>query len=66
MDATTGHTQGFPLKKKGKEAAAILKCIKRLELAVGKAIKRYHFDNEKEQRTASLLKELVSKGTMVT
>ena len=66
VDAATGHTQGFPLKKKSEAATAILKGIRRLELAVGKTVKRYHSDNAKEKRTKSLLNELEAKGTKVS
>ena len=38
VDATTDHTQGFPMKKKNEAANAILKGIRKLELAVGKSI----------------------------
>ena len=34
VDAATGHTQGFPMKKKSEAATMILKGIRRLELAV--------------------------------
>ena len=66
VDAATGHTQGFPMKKKSEAAAAILKGIRRLEVAVGKTVKRYHSDNAKEQRTKALIKELESHGTKVS
>lgn len=66
VDAATGHTQGFHVKKKSEEAATILKGIRRLELAFGKLVKIYHSDNAKDQITKVLLKNLESKGTKVT
>ena len=66
VDAATGHTQGFPLKKKNEAANAILKGIRKLELAVGKSIKRYHCNNSKEQITKGLLNELAANGTKIS
>ena len=66
VDAGAGHTKGFPMKKKSEAATAILKGIRRLELAIGKTVKRYHSDNAKEQRTKALLKELESKDTKIS
>lgn len=66
VDSATGHTQLFPMKKKSEAAAEILKGISRLELAVGKTVKRYHSDNAKEQRKKALSKELESKGTKIS
>lgn len=52
------------MKKKSEEARhAILKSIRKLELAVGKAVKRSNLDNAKKQRNKKLVDELESKGT---
>lgn len=53
--AASGHTKGFPMKKKSDADKGMLQAIKRLELALGKSAKRYHSENAKEQRTKSLL-----------
>lgn len=66
VDAATGHTQGFTMKKKSDAPAAKLKGIRRLKVAVGKKVKMHHSDNTKEQRTKGLLKELEAKGTRIT
>lgn len=47
VDAATGNTKGFSMKKKGEAAEEILTGIRRLKLAVGKTVKRYHPDNAK-------------------
>lgn len=51
VDAASGHTQRFPMKKKSEEADMILKAIRKLELAVGRTVQIYHSDNAKEHRT---------------
>eukprot|EP00173_Palmaria_palmata_P004371 Plantae.Rhodophyta-Palmaria_palmata.ctg5793.p1 GENE.Plantae.Rhodophyta-Palmaria_palmata.ctg5793~~Plantae.Rhodophyta-Palmaria_palmata.ctg5793.p1 ORF type:complete len:141 (+),score=5.70 Plantae.Rhodophyta-Palmaria_palmata.ctg5793:240-662(+) len=54
------------MKKKSQTADAILKGIRRLELATCKTAKRYHSDNAKEWRLESLLLKLDEKGTQVS
>lgn len=66
VDATSGHTQVFPMRKKSETADMILKAISKLELADGGSVKKYHSYNAKKQRSKKLLAELESKGAVVT
>lgn len=57
---------GLPNEKKNEVAKVILLDISKLELAVGKTLKRYDSDNAKEQRTKALMDELKTKGTKIS
>lgn len=46
FDAASGYMQGLQLREKRDAGREVLRGIKRLELAVGKTVKRYHTDNE--------------------
>lgn len=45
VDTASGHTQGFPMKRKAEAEDAILKGIRKIELAVGPTVKLYRSDN---------------------
>ena len=66
VDAASGHTTGWPLKKKSEAADAILKTIRQLQTTLGKTVKRYHADNAGEQHTAELTTSLQKQGTTIT
>lgn len=66
VDVASGHTKSSRMKKKQEASDAIFKRIRRLKVAVGKKVKRYHSDKAKEQRTKRLIRELEAKGTQVT
>lgn len=66
VDEASRYTQRLPLTKKSDADRAILQEIKKLELAVGKARKRYNAVNSKDQHTKKLICELKAKRTQVT